>query len=336
MTYTFGVFAFDVRTLELTRDGRRVALEPQPARALALLVSRAGEIVTREEMRQAIWGVDTHVDYDRGLAYGIGQVRAALGDSAEQPRFVQTLPRRGFRFLAPVATVAPVVPVVPVVPVAPAATAAAAAPTPTQPPEVSPAPSPATAAPFRRSWLAAGLAAVLLVVALAAWRTRAEPPHAVVAVSIFDNETGDPAYDGFVAGLSDVVVTELTRLSPDRIGVVGNAAALRQLRNIRNLKALATAVDADYVVLGQLQRQDDGLRFIVHLIRLSDEVHLSAAAVRPGGRRRARVRAGCRGRGGAGRRRPRAGPAALLKRGRKPWPAKHLAPHLTLGVSTLA
>ena len=109
------------------------------------------------------------------------------------------------------------------------------------------------------------------------------PQQAVtVAVSIFDNETGDPAHDRFVTGLSDLVVTELTNLAPGQVGVVGNAAALRQARNIRNLKALAAAVDADYVVLGQLQRQDDRLRFIVHFIRLSDGVHLQAQRfVRP-------------------------------------------------------
>lgn len=101
MIHSFGTFAFDDATLELTREGRRVHLEPQPARALARLLAGAGELVTREEMRAAIWGSDTHVDYDRGLAYCIGQVRTALGDSGDNPRFVLTLPKRGFRFLAP-------------------------------------------------------------------------------------------------------------------------------------------------------------------------------------------------------------------------------------------
>ena len=265
-THCFGVFAFDERTLELSREGRRVAIEPQPARALALLVARAGQVVTRDEMRQAIWGTDTHVDYDRGLAYCIGQVRAALGDSAEQPRFVQTLPRRGFRFLAPVADPQEGTPG-PAAGVTPPSAAA------------SPRGLPALAG---RVWAVGIAVALLLGVAVVAWQTRADASRAVVAVSIFDNETGDPAHDGFVAGLSDVVVTELTALAPGRLGVVGNAAALRQLRNIRNLKRLSTAVDADYVVLGQLQRQDDQLRFIIHLIRLSDEVHLSARRfVRP-------------------------------------------------------
>ncbi len=92
MVFRFGIFEFDDQSGELRRNGRAVALEPQPARALACLLSRPGDLVTREELRDAVWGADTHVDFDRGLAYCLSQIRAALGDSAENPRFVQTLP----------------------------------------------------------------------------------------------------------------------------------------------------------------------------------------------------------------------------------------------------
>lgn len=263
MTYAFGTFRFDSGDLELSRDGRAVRIEPQPARALALLVARAGEVVTREDLRQAIWGAETHVDYDRGLAYCVGQVRTALGDSADQPRFVQTLPKRGFRFIAPVTVVNGRAPNVGAGVVAAEAGAAASS-------------SPVLDRPPRRPWLWALAGAAAVIVALAGWRQLEARRPVVVAVSIFDNETGDAAFDGFVTGLSDVVVTRLTVLAPGQLGVVGNAAALRQPRNIRNLRTLASALDADYVVLGQLQRQDDGLRFIVHFIRLRDEVHLFA------------------------------------------------------------
>ena len=270
MTYAFSTFRFDVDSLELSREGRVVRLEPQPARALAVLLARAGEVVTREELRAAIWGDETHVDYDRGLAYCVGQVRAALGDSAELPRFVQTLPRRGFRFIAPVS-------------VASAARASAAPempslPTPTAIETASAGPAPAVErrALRPRPWIWALAGAAAAVVFMTAWPLLDPPRPVVVAVSIFDNETGDPGLDGFVTGLSDVVVTRLSALAPGRLGVVGNDPALRQPRNIRNLRALATALDADYVVLGQLQRDDDRLRFIVHFIRLEDGVHLRA------------------------------------------------------------
>ena len=107
MIYRFGAFEFDDSAAILKRRDRVVALEPQPARALALLLSHAGEVVTRDELRQHLWGSDTHVDFDRDLAYCVGQLRASLWDAAESPRFIQTLPRRGFRFIAPVEKVDP-------------------------------------------------------------------------------------------------------------------------------------------------------------------------------------------------------------------------------------
>ncbi len=277
MVHAFGTFAFDEVTLELTRDGRRVALEPQPARALARLLAGAGTLVTRDELRAAIWGADTHVDYDRGLAYCIGQVRTALGDSGDNPRFVQTLPKRGFRFVAPVGAALPMPPPVG----APTAVA--------DPPPVALGADPPLAGPSHHGtramrWLL--IAAVGLALASGAWwwLSRQAPQAITVAVSIFDNESGDPAHDAWVAGLSDVVVTHLTGLAPGRVGVIGNAAPLRRPRNIRNLQTLAASLDAGYVILGQLQRQGDDLRFILHFIRLGDGVHLSAQRfVRPPG-----------------------------------------------------
>ncbi|HUU35537.1 MAG TPA: winged helix-turn-helix domain-containing protein [Vicinamibacterales bacterium] len=254
MIHTFGTFSFDSRSSELTRQGRRVPLEPQPARALARLLADAGELVTRDELRAAIWGAETHVDYDRGLAYCIGQVRTALGDSGDNPRFVETLPRRGFRFVAPVA-----------------------------PAETGPV-APTSAAPRAARWILAAIFALALVGGAWWWGVARPAAPVTVAVSIFDNETGDAGLDAFVTGLSDVVVTHLAGLAPGQVGVIGNAAPLRQPRNIRNLTALAAALDADYVVLGQLQRQGEDLRFIVHLIRLADGVHLSAERfIRPPG-----------------------------------------------------
>ncbi len=107
MTYRFGQFEFDDASGELKRQGRLVRLEPQPARALALLLSRAGSIVAREEMREHLWDPRTHVDFERGLAYCVAQIRSALGDAAENPRFLETMPKRGYRFIAPVEQVAP-------------------------------------------------------------------------------------------------------------------------------------------------------------------------------------------------------------------------------------
>lgn len=247
MLHKFGIFEFDTATRELRKNGRVVALEPQPAKALVLLVSKAGEVVSRDELREAVWGSETHVDFDRGIAYCVSQVRAALGDSGENPLFVQTIPKRGFKFIAPLHPQGE-----PVRPVA-------------KPPNY---------------WLSIPLTVLGIAIAgLLAFMLldRPEPENVVhVAVSVFDNETGRPEYDRTVAGLSDLVVERLSKLDPERIAVIGNAAVLRQPRNIRNLKALAENVHAEYVLLGQLQRGETGLRFITHFIRLRDEAHLKA------------------------------------------------------------
>ncbi len=98
----FGVFEIDPESAELLRQGERVPLPPQPFKVLALLVGRAGAIVTRAEIREQVWGAGTHVEFDQGLNFCIRQIREALGDDADAPRFVETLPRRGYRFLASV------------------------------------------------------------------------------------------------------------------------------------------------------------------------------------------------------------------------------------------
>lgn len=254
--YKFGVFEFDDETKELRKNGRASALEPQPARALALLLSRAGDVVTREELRDAVWGKDTHVDFDRGLAYCLSQVRAALGDSGDNPRFVQTIPKRGFKFIAPVSSDG-----------VRADSIMPRYPEPVRPPAY-------VLALAILSTVGMGVMWLIFNPFAATPKTSAAP--VIIAVSVFDNETGEAAYDRPVAGLSDLVVERLTKIDPNRIAVIGNAAVLRQPRNIRNLKVVADNVKADYVLFGQLQRGEAGLRFITHFIRLRDETHLKA------------------------------------------------------------
>src|ERR1700726_1615111 len=97
----FGIFEANLETGELRRNGARVKLQDQPFQLLALLLARPGEIVTREELRSQLWSDDTFVDFDHGLNAAIKRLRDALGDSADNPRFVETLSRRGYRFVAP-------------------------------------------------------------------------------------------------------------------------------------------------------------------------------------------------------------------------------------------
>jgi DNA-binding winged helix-turn-helix (wHTH) protein/TolB-like protein len=252
--YRFGVFDFEADSGQLRKDARPVSLERQPARVLAVLLARAGELVSREELRESVWGRETHVDFDRGLAYCLSQIRAALGDRGDNPRFVQTFPKRGYKFIAPVT--------VDTDPPIPSTEAASPAETParTRVPPVT------------------MLAAVSLVLVLAAaWffvNRRSDP--VLIAVSVFDNETGVTEYDRPIAGLADLVVANLANLAPGRLAVIGNADVLRRPRNIRNLQAVRDGIQADYVLLGQLQQGEQGLRFITHFIRLRDMAHLKA------------------------------------------------------------
>src|SRR5713226_7649258 len=98
----FGTFEVDLRAGELSKQGKRIKLQDQPFRVLSALLQRPGDVVTREELRAQIWPEDTFVDFDNSLNTAINKLREALGDSADNPRFIETLPRRGYRFLAPI------------------------------------------------------------------------------------------------------------------------------------------------------------------------------------------------------------------------------------------
>src|SRR5436190_17705933 len=100
--YKFGLFEADARTGELRKQGRPLRLRGRPFDILLLLLERAGDVISRDELRQQLWPADTFVDFDHGLNSAMNRLREALGDSAENPRFIETLPRRGYRFVAPI------------------------------------------------------------------------------------------------------------------------------------------------------------------------------------------------------------------------------------------
>jgi DNA-binding winged helix-turn-helix (wHTH) protein/TolB-like protein len=283
VTYRFGVFSFDARTMILTRGDREVSLEPQPARALALLLARSGEVVSRDELRAHLWAAETHVDFDRGLAYCVGQLRFALGDSGENPRFVQTLPRRGFRFIAPVQRDEPAVR-------EPAQDEPAGGIGERSEPAVSPqlVPGWAAAAAIALVALTVGAAGALMV-------ARDLPPvppapRPIVAVAMFDNETGDAAHGRVVDGLSDAVVERLTALGPARVGVNGHAPILRRPRAARDWRAVARETGAGFLVSGQLQVKDGHPSLLVQLVRLDDGTHVWVQRIsRPAGDRLAAI-----------------------------------------------
>ena len=253
----FGLFEFDPASGELSREGRSLRLQRQPARVLALLVSQAGELVTREQLRQEVWGDGTFVDFERGLNFCIAQIRSALGDSADSPRFIETLPRRGYRFIAPVRSPAPIAP-------------------PLRPP-ASPSSSPGITVTRWQHLVAGGLAVAGLILVAMLGATTGRDARVRVAVVPFDNETGDSRFAGLGQSIADATVARLA--APDRVrklAVVGNSAALRQPRSFRDLQAIGREASVEYVVLAQVKRDATTVRLIAHLIRVSDESHLWA------------------------------------------------------------
>ena len=245
----FGLFEFDADTGALSREGVPVRLQPQPARVLAILVTHAGDVVTRDTLRQEVWSDGTFVDFERGLNFCVAQIRSALGDAADSPRFIETLPRRGYRFIAPIHE------------------------TRSQPER--------RAKSVRRSgfYVAAlvGLTLVTAALVAGAWWAASEDARVRIAVVPFDNETGMEEFDRIARGVADATVARLS--TPERVAafsVIGNAAALQQPRAFRDLKRIGTELGADYIVLAQMKRDDAGVRLIAHLIRVRDQSHLWA------------------------------------------------------------
>lgn len=101
-THRFGQFELDVHSAELRRNGRRVKVQPQPLKLLVLLARRSGALVTRDEIRTELWPSGTYVDFDQAVNFAVKQIREALGDSADRPLYLETVPRRGYRFIAPI------------------------------------------------------------------------------------------------------------------------------------------------------------------------------------------------------------------------------------------
>jgi len=212
----FGAFEVDLRSGELRKHGIRLKLQQQPFQVLALLLDRPGDVVTREELHQKLWPADTFVDFDTGLNSAIKKLRDALGDSAEEPRYIETLPRRGYRFIARVEN------------------GASPAPPPVVPKIVPSLPSPPTSkrSSTRRAAVAAGVIGLLLVGTLILWRVYFARPKLsgsdVILLASFVNKTGDPVFDNLDRAL-EVKLAESPFLS-----LLPEAAVSQTLRSMRH------------------------------------------------------------------------------------------------------
>ncbi|HEY7285110.1 MAG TPA: winged helix-turn-helix domain-containing protein [Vicinamibacterales bacterium] len=252
----FGDFEADIASGQLRRGGTLVPIQDLPFRLLTALLERPGEVVSRAELATALWGADTFVDAAAGLNTAVAKLRESLGDDADQPRLIETVPKRGYRFMGSIE------------PTDDKRTAEVL----TERKTSALGDRSAKAFALRSTWFVALVSILVALVALAAYQLRADRSRVRVAVILFDNETGRPEMGRFAQGLTDAVVTELA--AQPALAVIGNAAVLRTERPFRDIARVRDAVNADYIVIGQVQSRDDGTIVRAHLIRAKDESHV--------------------------------------------------------------
>ncbi|HXI66492.1 MAG TPA: tetratricopeptide repeat protein [Steroidobacteraceae bacterium] len=265
----FGCFEADLRSAELTKQGKRIMLQEQPFRLLAMLIERRGELVTREEVRQKLWP-NTIVDFDHGLNKAISKIRDALGDSAEKPRFIETVARRGYRFLADVRDTTQ-------------QERQAAAPRLLSPVDQGFGRDAGQTVGFRvsrrrpvLSWLLSAAAVALLL--LSAWMV-SHRQHAVanirsIAVLPLTNLSGDAAQEYFADGMTDELIAQLGQINALR--VISRTSAMAYKNTRKSLADVARELDVQAVVEGSVLRVGDRVRITAQLIRVPADEHLWA------------------------------------------------------------
>jgi TolB-like protein/DNA-binding winged helix-turn-helix (wHTH) protein/lipopolysaccharide biosynthesis regulator YciM len=272
----FGLFEADLRSRELRKQGMQIKLQEQPFQILEALLEQAGEIVTRDQIRQRLWPADTFVDVENSVNAAINRLREALGDSAESPRFVETLPRRGYRFVAPVTEVKSRE--------NGSAREGASPPVPARPEGAKVARRFKAGASFGRLSVALALVTTLVTASVWAWekwRARRsalqESPNITSLVVLpLANLSGDPSQDYFADGMTDALTTDLARIS--RLRVISETSAMRYRGTHPPLRTIANELDVDAVIEGSVARSGDRAWITAQLIDAKNDRHLWAAS----------------------------------------------------------
>jgi TolB-like protein/DNA-binding winged helix-turn-helix (wHTH) protein/Tfp pilus assembly protein PilF len=260
----FEDFELDRGAFELRRNGRAVRLERIPLELLFLLAERRGLLVGREEILERVWGKDVFVDTDSSINTAVRKIRQALGDNPEEPRFVQTVPGKGYRFAAAVTV--------------------------TGPPPIQVATEPAPETKIRRpsadyhlrNWLVwigvvfllgavAGLAGLLLK-----RDTKPTSTRTMLVVLPFVNLSGDPQQEYFADGMTEEMITQLGNLDPDHLGVIARTSSMQYKHTQKHASQIAQELGVNYLLEGSVRRQGDRVRVTGQLIRASDETHIWA------------------------------------------------------------
>ena len=254
----FGTFEVDVPAGELRKNGIKMKLQDQPYQVLCMLLEHPGQVVAREDLRNTLWPADTFVDFDHGLNAAVKRLRDALGDSAESPRFVETLSRRGYRFIAPVNAEA--ISSSSVFPLTRALKAT------------------------RTTYLVALAGAVLLILILIGglkgvgghrWRLGlGTEPIESLAVLPLENLSHDPEQEYFSDGMTDLLIADLSRIGTLR--VTSHTSSMRYKKVSKSLFEIGRELNVDGVVEGSIMRSGNRVRITVELIQVSTDRHLWA------------------------------------------------------------
>src|SRR5271163_1535530 len=262
----FDNFELDIRAGELRKTGVKLRLQGQPIQVLAALLNNAGELVTLEQLRAQVWTADTFVDFDHSLHNAIARIREVLGDSAETPRYIETLPRRGYRYIGPVADFP---------------TLRAAAETGHRPSQ----PLTLVTVPKRKRLPILVLAALVLgalfslgLVASTTWRylhaKAAVPPIQSIAVLPLDNLSGDPSQEFFADGMTDQLITDLAKVGSIRD--ISRTSLMQYKGTRKGLPEIARELHVDAIVEGSVIRSGQRVRVTAQLVQAHTDQHLWA------------------------------------------------------------
>jgi TolB-like protein/DNA-binding winged helix-turn-helix (wHTH) protein/Flp pilus assembly protein TadD len=261
-------FELDCSDGRLYRSGRLRKVERIPMEVLLFLVEHRGELVSREQIVEKIWGKDVHLDTDNAINCAIRKIRQVLKDDPERPRFIQTITGKGYRFIAPV-----------IGPDAESVLEPATA--------VPQSESEDSASPFPLRRLVIGVmllavigVAVVTVALYPRFGFRAGPVHSVgrtmLAVMPFENLTGDASQEYFSDGMTEEMITQLGSLDPEQMGVIARTSVMHYKHSQEQLSQIAHELGVEYVLEGSVRRDADKLRITAQLIQMRDQTHLWA------------------------------------------------------------
>jgi TolB-like protein/DNA-binding winged helix-turn-helix (wHTH) protein len=260
VVYRFGAFELDARTRELRKNGLRIRCQEQPLQVLGVLLERHGELLTRKELRERVWAEDMLIDFDHAVTTAVKKIRLALNDDADSPRYLETVPRRGYRFIAAVQVEMVT----------------------TRPAEECMAPdldlTPAHRPVVNRRVILMSVFLIAVIAGIHHWgnrRTRASATDSVsrtmVAVLPFENLTNDPAQEYFSDGMTEQTITQLGRLNSPHLGVIARTSAMKYKHSGKGVREIGRELSSDYLLEGSIRSEGSRVRVVAQLVRVADQ-----------------------------------------------------------------